>query len=219
MTVDEPVTPTRIIPADQPVPPPPDYPPTVGSPAPDWWEDLDRNEEPFAARPAAPRLPWWWEPKPLLASASGTEADVDPGESEEPLAAPAAEEPGSEDDPLEPSQPGTWFVSDPGYYPALPAPRPPAALNPKTRAALYNAAAAGTGYAFGLTPMLGGAITAVGHSSISGALVLGGGTCLFTAHFWDRRTRHWWPPIAWAARVPLASAVLALALYAPASHI
>jgi hypothetical protein len=34
---------------------------------------------------------------------------------------------------------------------------------------------------------------------------------------WDRRTRHWWPGIAWAARIPLATAVLAVALWAPAA--
>jgi hypothetical protein len=41
---------------------------------------------------------------------------------------------------------------------------------------------------------------------------------LLIAHVWDRRTRHWWPGIAWAARIPLATALLALALWAPAAH-
>ncbi|MEU5426857.1 hypothetical protein AB0H73_14805 [Streptomyces olivoreticuli] len=217
VTVDEPVTPTRTILAGQPFPPPPSHPPTVGPPAPDWWDALYQDERPPTPRTAAPRLPSWWEPKPLLAPASQTEPEAAPDE--EPPATPAAEEPDLEDEPLEPAQPGAWFVPEPGYYPTLPTPRPPAALSPKTRAALYNAAAAGTGYALGLTPTLGDAIASVGHSSISGALVLGGGTCLLTAHLWDRRTRHWWPPIAWAARIPLASVALALALYAPASHI
>jgi hypothetical protein len=34
---------------------------------------------------------------------------------------------------------------------------------------------------------------------------------------WDRRTRHWWPGLAWAARIPLATAITALALWAPAA--
>lgn len=32
-------------------------------------------------------------------------------------------------------------------------------------------------------------------------------------HLIDRRTRGWWPPLAWVMRIPLASAALAMALY------
>jgi hypothetical protein len=46
------------------------------------------------------------------------------------------------------------------------------------------------------------------HYSIGGALVLGIGGSLLIAHVWDRRTRHWWPGIAWVARIPLATAIV-----------
>ncbi|CAK7285076.1 hypothetical protein [Streptomyces misionensis] len=116
-----------------------------------------------------------------------------------------------------------WLRPDPGYYPRPHAPafitQAPARvpLSPRTRAALYNASAAGTGWALGLYDPLANALADCGHQSISGALTLGVGACLLVAHFWDRRTRHWWPGLAWAARIPLATAVLALALWAPAA--
>jgi hypothetical protein len=96
--------------------------------------------------------------------------------------------------------------------------RAAAALSPKTRTALYNASAAGAGWGLGLYQQCAHALADCGQQySISGALTLGAGTCLIVAHFWDRRTRHWWPGLAWAARIPLATAFLALALYAPAA--
>ncbi|WP_424891804.1 hypothetical protein [Streptomyces sp. XH2] len=179
------------------VPPPPDYPPAIGPPRPPA---------------AAPRLtPWWQQQRPE------TLPFVDEPLMETPQPVPCsgdcADDSGYEEEEERP----VWFIPAPGYYPAVPTPAPPAALSPRARAALYNLTAAGAGYGLGLTPLISDAITAVGHTSISGALVLGGGTCLATAHFWDRRTRHWWCGLAWAARIPLASAVLALALYAPAA--
>jgi hypothetical protein len=95
--------------------------------------------------------------------------------------------------------------------------RADAALSPKSRAALYNASAAGAGWMLGLYQQFAHAIADCGTHSISGALVLGLGSCLLIAHVWDRRTRHWWPGIAWVARIPLATALTALALWAPAS--
>jgi hypothetical protein len=81
---------------------------------------------------------------------------------------------------------------------------------------LYNASAAGAGWGLGLYHQFAGAIADCGSTtSIGGALVLGVGGCLLIAHVWDRRTRHWWPGIAWAARIPLATALVAVALWAP----
>ncbi|MGJ5898568.1 hypothetical protein ACSCBZ_42520 [Streptomyces niveiscabiei] len=116
-----------------------------------------------------------------------------------------------------------WLIPQPDYYPSPHAPvfitQAPAriALSGKTRAGLYNASAAGAGWALGLYDPLAAALADCGHDSTGGALVLGFGTCLLIAETWDRRTRHWWPGIAWAARIPLATAVLALALWAPAA--
>jgi hypothetical protein len=90
----------------------------------------------------------------------------------------------------------------------------------RTRALAYNGAAAGAGWALGLVPTVGGWITDCGSEySITAALILGTGICVATAQLWDRRTRGWWPPLAWFCRIPLASCVIALGLYAPASTV
>ncbi|WP_371631854.1 hypothetical protein OG892_39735 [Streptomyces sp. NBC_00341] len=126
---------------------------------------------------------------------------------------------------------GKWLRPAASYYPRPRIPLSPApvaegdeapkpALSPGTRRLLVNAGAAGAGYGLGLVPLLGGWIDECGRmTSISGALVLGGGICLVVAHVWDRRTRHWHPALELVARIPLMSAITALALYAPASQI
>jgi len=116
---------------------------------------------------------------------------------------------------------GRWFRPAPGYWPrpSLPSLPQRVALSPKTRRLIYNVAAAGSGWWFGLTPEIRGWIEDCGReTSIGGALTLGAGICLGIAVFWDRRTRHWMPGLAWVARIPLASALTALALYAPAAQ-
>jgi hypothetical protein len=118
------------------------------------------------------------------------------------------------------------FEPQPDYWPRPHVPdvvhrqreRAQTAVSPGTRRLLYNASAAAAGWGLGLYHLFAGALADCGTNySISGALVLGAGGSLLIAHVWDRRTRHWWPGIAWAARIPLATAVLALALWAPAS--
>jgi hypothetical protein len=118
------------------------------------------------------------------------------------------------------------FEPQPGYWPRPHVPdavhqrleRAEAAISPGTRRLLYNASAAAAGWGLGLYHAFASALADCGTSySIGGALVLGAGGSLLIAHVWDRRTRHWWPGIAWAARIPLATAILALALWAPAS--
>jgi hypothetical protein len=92
-------------------------------------------------------------------------------------------------------------------------------LNPRARRIAYNGGAAALGWGLGLVGPMTHALDACGRDqSIGAALVLGVGGCLVIGFAIDRRTRGWWPPLAWVARVPLASAVLALVLYAPASH-
>ncbi|MFF9322984.1 hypothetical protein ACF1BP_37105 [Streptomyces sp. NPDC014735] len=124
---------------------------------------------------------------------------------------------------------GKWLRPAARYYPRIPNPLSPKvtedgevkpALSPGTLRLLANAGAAGAGYWLGLVPLIGHAIEECGRTtSIGGALTLGGGLVLFVAHVWDRKTRHWNPFVAWVARIPLASAITALALYAPASQI
>ncbi|MGW1847705.1 hypothetical protein [Streptomyces sp. NPDC001966] len=122
---------------------------------------------------------------------------------------------------------GKWLRPAAHYYPRLRNPLSPAdgeeakpALSAGALRLLANAGAVGAGYGLGLIPLLSRAIEECGRTtSIGGALVLGGGVVLFVAHVWDRKTRHWHPITAWVARIPLASAITALALYAPASQI
>jgi hypothetical protein len=138
-------------------------------------------------------------------------------------AEPVDEETPAETEDDEQAGPG-WWAPQPGYWPR---PHIPAALthapekiaiSPRTRAFLYNASAAGAGWGLGLYHQFAAAVADCGQQySISGALVLGVGGCLVIAHVWDRRTRHWWPGIAWAARIPLATAIVALAFWTPAS--
>lgn len=142
----------------------------------------------------------WWEPKP----------------------------PTIEDDEPDDEQPdkARAFIPQPDYWPHPHTPaalthipdRAAAAISPATRRLLYNATAAGAGWALGLYDQFAAAIADCGQqASISGALTLGIGGTVLIAHVWDRRTRHWWPGIAWVARIPLATAILALALWAPAA--
>jgi hypothetical protein len=173
-----------------PVPPKPTRPPR------DWLDDiLDDNAAPATVEPDDEPEP---EPEPA--------EETDRGEEEQEDKPPA-------------------FKSKPGYWPRPHLPtaithapdQAAAAISHSTRRLLYNASAAGAGWGLGLYQPLAHALEDCGTSSIGGALVLGiGGTALI-AHTWDRRTRHWWPGIAWIARIPLATAVLALALWAPAA--
>ncbi|MEU9237139.1 hypothetical protein [Streptomyces subrutilus] len=115
-----------------------------------------------------------------------------------------------------------WLRTAPGYWrvPSVPSLPVPSSLSPGAKRLLENACAVGAGYWIGIVPTIGGWIASCGRDySISGALFLGTGLCLGIAALWDRRTRHWHLTIRWAARIPLASAVTALALYAPASQI
>lgn len=154
--------------------------------------------------------------------------DAPPPDTEDwwsPQAPPPSEDETEDEEPEEDDDRTPVFAPQPGYYPRPHTPaiihrvrdRAPAALSPRTRAGLYNASAAGTGWALGLYDQFAWALRDCGQESIGGAIVLGAGGCLLIAHVWDRRTRHWWPGIAWCARIPLATALLALALWAPAS--
>ncbi|MET9734305.1 hypothetical protein ABZZ79_27800 [Streptomyces sp. NPDC006458] len=194
-------------------------------------QDTDMTESTHTPlpRPRTGRLPDWRRPKPTTlpapddshSSPAANWWDALYGDDDaETAKAPA---PDTEDPEPEPTG-GGWWTPQPGYYPQPYVPafiteapsRVP--LSPKTRSALYNASAAGAGWALGLYDQAATALADCGSNySIGGALVLGVGGCLLIAHAWDRRTRHWWPGLAWAARIPLATTILALALWAPAA--
>lgn len=200
-----------------------------------------------ATRHFGGRLPDWWAPKPK--NLPGTDSDgvtdqvgptKEPGVSlakadetdEEEVKEETEEEENSEedqpdddperDDDAQPANSRKWFTPQEDYWPkpSMPNLPVPTALSPGTKRLIYNVSAAGAGYAWGPTRMIGHWIELCGkETSIGGALVLGASICLLIAALWDRRTRHWYWLLAWVARIPLASAVTALALYAPGSQI
>jgi hypothetical protein len=89
-------------------------------------------------------------------------------------------------------------------------------LEPRARWVAYTGSAAAAGWGLGLEQLLQGAIAECGHDTgqTLPAVLLGLGLITACALI-DRRTRYWWPPLAWVCRIPLASALLALCLYAP----
>jgi hypothetical protein len=86
---------------------------------------------------------------------------------------------------------------------------------------LYNASAAGAGWGLSWEGRLHEVLVSCGRETSDpyAAMILGAAVVGATAILIDRRTRGWWWPLAWVCRIPLAAAVLALALYTPAATI
>lgn len=197
-----------------------------GRPAPargrDWLDDiLDDRPTPAGPPPVAPRLPDWRK---------GETADLTPPAPVQPPVEPA-EQPHSEA-AQDPQDPPADDPADDAPAPVKQRPHAPAGrtLDPaikharhtigqlpaRTRALAYTGSAAGAGWLFGLPQQFESWITECGHDTgTSGALALGAGLVLACGVLVDRRTRHWWGPLPWLCRIPLASAILSLALYAP----
>lgn len=87
----------------------------------------------------------------------------------------------------------------------------------RARWLVYNGGAAGAGWELRLVQPVHGFLVGCGQQTGDqvAAVILGAGICGLIAWRWDTRTRHWWGPLPWLCRIPLASAVLALGLYAP----
>lgn len=192
----------------------------------DWWERLYADDaSPPQTRPvtkARTRLPDWWEAARFIVMDDDTQEEPDAKDDDQEDAK-GGPEPDDAPEPAGDAKPkNAWLIPQAGYWPQPTLPSLPArpALSDGTKWLLYNAAAAGAGWYMGIGPAIGGWIESCGReTSIGGALALGGGICLGIAAMWDSRTRHWYRPLAWLARIPLASALAALALYAPASQI
>jgi hypothetical protein len=185
----------------------------------DWWADLYDDTHTDHHRPPQPprmrdRLPNWRK---------GERAElIEPEPEAEPEDEPAAEE---QDDPewVETTDPDDPATRRPGTPPN---PRRASArgiqdayasLDSRWRFLLYNGGAAGAGWALGLEPLLNGWITACHHDtgSVTAALFVGAGMVVAAGLGIDRRSRCWWGPLPWLMRIPLASAVLAVLLFAP----
>jgi hypothetical protein len=182
---------------------------TAPAPGRDWLDDiLDDRPAPAGPPRGATRLPDWRK---------GETADLTPPAPDEPPVEVAA-----------PEEPPADAPEDDAPAPAKARPQAPATpvvghlrhaygqVPGRARTLLYTGSAAAGGWAFGLPQRFESWITQCGHdTSTSGALVLGAGMVLAAGVLVDRRTRHWWGPLPWLCRIPLASALLALALYAP----
>ncbi|MFH9761333.1 hypothetical protein ACH4MJ_04260 [Streptomyces anulatus] len=94
--------------------------------------------------------------------------------------------------------------------------------HPRLRKTLYNATAAAAGWWCGLGPWMANGITHYGTHDVQRGIWVGVGLTLISlvvewrTHTWRSPDRAILPRIAgWAGRIPLATALLALALYGP----
>lgn len=196
------------------------YAPQKPPPVAGWWDDLyddahDDHHRPDRPPRAAPRLPDWRRGQTADLRGPDPDRPDEPAEPQKtpPTAAEAADD--GWEDVDEPEEAST----------AAHKPRRAAArrihteyldLPRRTRWLLYTGSAAGAGYWVGLVPLMNGWITACGDdTSPKAAIILGLGVITAAGVLVDRRTRSWWGPLPWLCRIPLASGLLALALYAP----
>lgn len=92
----------------------------------------------------------------------------------------------------------------------------------RVRHVVYNSTAAGAGWWFGAGPWMHTSLLYYGAADTTNGVYVGAGViaiCLIAemrSHRWRQPGRHIvWRLLGWAARIPLATAVLALALYGP----
>ncbi|MFJ2067090.1 hypothetical protein ACIOIM_29385 [Streptomyces albidoflavus] len=225
------------------VPPPPDYPPDSATPPPeeDWWDRLfaeDAPAEPEAEgkEPAGEsdetqggddaetkKMPWWARKRDAGANPQDSQDDPDPDS--DPLAEAAGDSP--VDTTPTPSPRRRLSLTKPdqataGGVQQQVAKRLPGGPRIRRDRVLYiaaNAAAAGAGWWLGLGPWLDDCLTYYlprpGGGWITLA-VLTVGIVAVDARTHGLRGRHRHPLVAalgWAGRIPLATAVLAIALY------
>lgn len=189
------------------IPPPPDHPPTIGQPTP----AATRN-----------RLPHWWAAKTALPAAveRAVEPEPAPLPVEKETAPPAVKEAPTEPEPA-PARPYQGEIRAAATQ--IVAERIPDPL--RRRRILYvtyNGAAAAAGWAAGIGPWMHESLMYYGATDTANGVWVGCGVIGVTlvlemrTHGWRDPGRHpVWRLLGWSARIPLASAVLALALYGP----
>lgn len=201
-----------------------------------WWDALyaadaaDTHPDtvrtlPDKARIRGGLIPDWR--KGPVADLRGHTADTaDAGPKDIPDAAPDKTAPDAEPEPDIPTAPEDWEDAQPDDESTPGAVRlgkqrqqihtAYTGLERRTRWLTSTGASAGLGWALGLEPALHSLLVQCQHDTGDTTAPVIVGLALVTAGaliVW--RTTNWWPPLAWACRIPLASALLALALYAP----
>lgn len=203
----------------------------------DWLDRLYADEQPPTAAPVEPvrgggRLPDWWAPKRDVTAPEPDEPETDqdaPGDDAETEPstdiAPADDAPAADAGPAAaPPQPyvveihtaateaAAGFVKDPDQ-------------RKRVARVLYNGTAAGIGWAAGGGPWVLDSLLYYGQADGNNGVWVGVGVivvCLIAemrSHGWRHRGRHVvWQLLGWIARIPLATAVLALALYDAPTH-
>lgn len=203
----------------------------------DWWSHLYapvHSDTASADRPPTPpRIPppgqtitlGKPEPEPEPEpTAPGPPVDAEPGE--EPDEPDHDDEPADADQPTPDTKPDGWTdipdrTAPPDQQAVLSGTarihQAVATIPGRLRWLTYNSTAAGTGWCCHLVQPFQALIATCGVATGSqvSAVILGAGICTLIGWRWDRPTRGWWGPLPWACRIPLASAVVALALYAP----
>ncbi|MFD3517729.1 hypothetical protein [Streptomyces sp. NPDC058657] len=215
------------------IPAPPAHPPAV--PTPTAVPDPEQPTDGAAAPRGGARLPDWRHPKPVLTLVKDDEPEAD-GELAEPELdqddEPEADQVDASADAAEPPT-TVATAADPETASHIAEMRAgidqiakSITADPKQRrrlsVGLYNTGAAGVGYAVGIVPWALGRLTHYGAADPREGVVIGLGLIAVcaVAEIRTRRCRNREQPalvqlVGWIARVPLASTVLALALYGP----
>jgi hypothetical protein len=121
-------------------------------------------------------------------------------------------------DPDDPVQRDPWRAANPARVSARILQEQFAGLERRMRWLISTGAGAGIGWFLGLEPVMRGWIADCGHdTSPTGGLILGLGLVALNSYA-IHLTRGWWPALSWCCRIPFATALLALCLYAPGAH-
>ncbi|GGO60113.1 hypothetical protein [Streptomyces lasiicapitis] len=90
-------------------------------------------------------------------------------------------------------------------------------LAPSARFLIYNGPAAVVGYVSHWPQNIRSLLNECHQETdnVLAAVIVGVVLCVVVDHFLDRRSRHWWGPLPWLCRIPLASCVLGVLIFAP----
>ncbi|MGW1223110.1 hypothetical protein ACWD6O_34685 [Streptomyces californicus] len=179
-------------------------PPPAGPPAPPEPDDQEKSEDDEPEE--TPERPWWSLP-PGPFGRRTTAPEPDPGPVEQEVG------PGLYVTVHQPQAPAAppWLAPDPA------AERAAERLHRRRKWVFSHLAAGGVGWVFGLVQLMGDFLADAGPSAPAVGVLMGAVTYVMASYlpglpYMPPALR---PALAWAARIPVCSAALALALHAP----